>query len=327
MAAKAMQLTLTGAGGYTTDLPKSNYIASADPTTAADDTAGYVSGSIWVNTTGGTVWACQSNATGAAVWIQLGPGVAGATGADGFPGGYTFRMTFRTGTGPSGSTGEFKYNNATVASVTALYSAKTDFSSSSLTDVLNNIARGDFIKLWRISDQTKWAVFQVTSSTDNTTYQTLAVTYVAANSTFADTNPIAFSICKAGPTGAIGGIVGTTPGVTSSTGLRTSGTPATISMATGSDDESGVITCTPGGAPATSALAFTVTFSAAYVNTPKAVILTPANAAAQALLDTGAFPYINDVDTTTALFKCYTGAVALTTGTGYRFHYKVCSAG
>lgn len=127
--------------------------------------------------------------------------------------------------------------------------------------------------------------------------------------------------------GALGGVVGTTPGVTSSTGLRTSGTPATIAMATSSDDESGVITCTPGGSPATSALAATVTFSSAYTNTPKAVILTPANAAAQALLDTGAFPYVNDVDTTSALFKIYSGAVALTTGTAYRFHYKVCSAG
>jgi hypothetical protein len=301
-----MAVTLKFNRGLSAGLPS---LAVGEPAFTTDTHQLYVgSGSGNINITGAT-------------------GATGAAGADGFPGGYTFQMTWRSGTGASGSTGEFKYNNATVASVTSLYSAKTDRSSSSLTAVLNNIVRGDYIKVWKVSDQTKWAVFAVTSSTDNTTYQTLGVTYVAANSTFSDTDVIAFSICKAGPSGAIGGVVGTTPSVSSSTGLRTSGTPATIAMATGSDDESGVITCTPGGSPATSALMATVTFSAAYVGTPKAVILTPANAAAQTLLDTGAFPYVNDVDTTSALFKMYTGAVALTTGTAYRFHYKVCSAG
>jgi hypothetical protein len=253
-------------------------------------------------------------------------GTPGATGADGYPGGYTFEMTWRSGTGPSGSTGEFKYNNATVASVTALYSAKTDRSSSSLTDVLNNVAKGDYIKVWRVSDPTKWAVFAVTSSTDNTTYQTIAVTHVASSSTFSDTNVIAFSICKAGTPGGAGGSVGSTPSVASGTGLRSGGTPGTISMDTGSDDEAGSITFTPGGTPLASNIVGTVTFSAAYTNVPKAVLLTPGNEAG-AVLAAGQMPYVKRANTTASKFEIWSGTTSLVTGTSYNFHYAVRCVG
>lgn len=55
-----------GPGTY----PKCNFSAAVAPGVNDDDTAGYVPGSQWVDTTGGASYICQSNATGAAVWLQ-----------------------------------------------------------------------------------------------------------------------------------------------------------------------------------------------------------------------------------------------------------------
>jgi hypothetical protein len=55
---------------------KANLTATADPTSANDNTQDYGAGSIWVNSTNGRVWHCQSAATGAAAWaLEVVPGV------------------------------------------------------------------------------------------------------------------------------------------------------------------------------------------------------------------------------------------------------------
>lgn len=245
-------------------------------------------------------------------------GGSGAAGADGFPGGYTFKMTFRTGTSPSASTGEFKYNNATVASVTALYSAKTDRSSVSLTAVLNSVVANDLIKLWVVSDQTKWAIYKVTASTDNTTYQTFTVTHVASNSTFSDTSVIAFSICKAGPTGASGGALGSTPTITAGTGA---GTPGPIVIDANSDTKAGGFSIVTGGSPATDATIVTVTFSSALAAAPKSVIISPANKVTRNLA-INQQPFVLFSDVLAASFKITSNTTALGTTT-YRWYYSV----
>jgi hypothetical protein len=62
--------SLTSSSGHGFQ-PQSNFAATANPTVNNDGTQGYVAGSEWQNTTNGTVWACISNATGAAVWKEL----------------------------------------------------------------------------------------------------------------------------------------------------------------------------------------------------------------------------------------------------------------
>ncbi len=51
-----------------------NYLATADPTAGDDETAGYSTGSIWVNTTTPQWFFCVSAATGSAVWTSGGGG-------------------------------------------------------------------------------------------------------------------------------------------------------------------------------------------------------------------------------------------------------------
>lgn len=51
--------------------PQSNYAATTNPGVSNDNTAGYVIGSLWINTTLNTTWVATSVATGAAVWKEL----------------------------------------------------------------------------------------------------------------------------------------------------------------------------------------------------------------------------------------------------------------
>jgi hypothetical protein len=51
-----------------------NFSATAAPTTSDDNSKGYSVGSMWINTTGSTIYTCTNNSTGAAVWSQGGGG-------------------------------------------------------------------------------------------------------------------------------------------------------------------------------------------------------------------------------------------------------------
>lgn len=64
----ALPLSSSTAAGL---MPQSNFSATVDPTVSNDNTQGYTAGSIWQNTTAGTVWHAISVATGAAVWKKL----------------------------------------------------------------------------------------------------------------------------------------------------------------------------------------------------------------------------------------------------------------
>lgn len=55
-------------------LAKGKYNATAAPTVNDDDLDGYSVGSVWINTTGHTIYVCESASTGAAVWRQVYPG-------------------------------------------------------------------------------------------------------------------------------------------------------------------------------------------------------------------------------------------------------------
>jgi len=50
---------------------KANFAGTAAPTSAADSSAGYVAGSLWLNTTAGSAFICRSAALGAAVWLPI----------------------------------------------------------------------------------------------------------------------------------------------------------------------------------------------------------------------------------------------------------------
>jgi hypothetical protein len=59
--------TATQAGFF----PQYNRTAILNPTVNDDGTAGYVAGSLWINTSNSTTWVAISVATGAAVWKEI----------------------------------------------------------------------------------------------------------------------------------------------------------------------------------------------------------------------------------------------------------------
>lgn len=74
MAADTMAWPMKNDAGttlFTFNLPLFKLDATTAPTTANDDTQGYVAGSIWVDRTNDKVYICTDNATGAAVWVQI----------------------------------------------------------------------------------------------------------------------------------------------------------------------------------------------------------------------------------------------------------------
>jgi hypothetical protein len=66
--------------------PLDNLVATTDPTSTDDSSAGYEVLSRWVNTETNTIWVCASAAASAAVWNTAGPGADGADGAEWFVG-------------------------------------------------------------------------------------------------------------------------------------------------------------------------------------------------------------------------------------------------
>jgi hypothetical protein len=99
------------------------------------------------------------------------------------------------------------------------------------------------------------------------------------------------------------------------------GTGASVTLGTGSTDLAGEVTVLTGTAPATADIVFQITYTSAFTNKPF-VALSPANAAS-ALLASNAGPYVNDVQSTTAIMKVYSGTVALAAITSYRWYYHV----
>ena len=218
-----------------------------------------VSGATGAAGTNGAVGATGvSGATGA-----VGPtGVSGATGASGAVGGNTQNYTFDNSSivaGDPGS-GKLRMNNATIASVTALY---VNYNNAAAIDVHLWLASltGGTVRIFNLSDPTKFWIGSITAVADNGTYKTYTVTYISANGTLGTTaGDLAVSYVTTGATGAVGatgvsgatGAVGPT-GVSGATGAAgTNGTNGTngavgatgVSGATGSAGTNGAVGAT-----------------------------------------------------------------------------------
>lgn len=86
--------------------------------------------------------------------------------------------------------------------MTEIYVHDTDAGGGGNDAYLDTLAAGDKVKIFQTSDVTKWAIYAVVSNTDSGAYHTLVVTFVAANSTFADGAPIGLTTQAIGPQGA-----------------------------------------------------------------------------------------------------------------------------
>lgn len=110
-----------------------------------------------------------------------------AVGPTGAAGGVSFLYTYSTTTTDADpGTGTLRLNNASYASVTQVFIDLLAFGGADVTDFLDSLddstnpVKGT-IKISAASDQTKWVVFSLTSTTTVAGYRKLVVTYVDHN--------------------------------------------------------------------------------------------------------------------------------------------------
>jgi hypothetical protein len=142
--------------------------------------------------------------------------------------------------------GDFRLNNATLASVTAaaVSDNSADTGNPAVTNAIlawddsTNSVRGTlYIK--QIADPANFAIYNITgASTDDTGWTQLALTHVVSAGTLSNTDPCVLEFARAGDLGATGptGVTGPTgpTGVTGATGPTgpTGPTPATATEGT-----------------------------------------------------------------------------------------------
>lgn len=178
-------------------------------------------------------------------------GATGGTGPTGSFGGDSFAFTYSTTTTDSDpGAGTFRFNNATMSSVTQAYVDLTDTGGSTITAWLDSLDDGTStvkgnLKFFNKNDPTRWVTFKLTAWTTATGYRKLTLTFVAAGTaltTTAGETVMTFSpggdLGATGPTGATGtagtaGAVGAT-GPTGPTGpTGATGSDATMTGPTG----------------------------------------------------------------------------------------------
>lgn len=85
------------------------------------------------------------------------------------------------GTTPPPSTERMRWNNATQSSATELFVDDTNANSIDVSAFLSAVPNGSLIRIQLASDASVFQVFEVTSTTDNTTFFTFGVTNDSAN--------------------------------------------------------------------------------------------------------------------------------------------------
>ena len=142
--------------------------------------------------------------------VTLNWGLAGSAGAAGASAvsGFGFKYTFNSTTTSGPASGQVRLNNAASASATQVFIHETDRNSKAIDSLLNLIGAGTGLLLVSESDPSRYAYYTVTSSTDNGSDRTLAVTHVASNSTL--TGAVTVSIAGGG-SGGVQGIGSASP--------------------------------------------------------------------------------------------------------------------
>jgi hypothetical protein len=178
-------------------------------TSTLTDAGAYDTFNITPISTAGTI---ANNDTFHVITIPLEPGATGATGAAGPTTAPVW--TFDSGTtAVDPGTNEFALNNASAASATILYINETGPGASDLStyiaswdDSTNSAHRGT-LYIIQTTDSSKYAIYTTGTVTDNGTYDSVALTYVAGPGGFTAGQACAFSFTRSGNAGAGSGDV------------------------------------------------------------------------------------------------------------------------
>jgi hypothetical protein len=121
------------------------------------------------------------------------------------------------------------FNNADPDLVTHIYIEKKNYDDIDITAWLQTIAAGDQVYTYDVDDITKFAIYNITAVTEDTTYFDFTVTAIDSNGTYSAADKITFDINYQGPTGPTGptGLTGATgatgPAGATGTGLISGG--------------------------------------------------------------------------------------------------------
>lgn len=145
-------------------------------------------------------------------------GGTGATGAPGAAGGYNYQ--FNTATSGDPSSGKLLFDNATLASATALHISETAHDSAALAGVLagwddsTSTIKG-LVSVIDKANPANYAFFNVTGTiTDAGAYDVFTVVHVASGGTIANNADVSVNFSRTGDVGATGA-----SGTTASLGL------------------------------------------------------------------------------------------------------------
>lgn len=128
----------------------------------------------------------------------------GAAGADGITG-FGLKYTFSATTTSPPNSGQVRLNNALPASATSIFIHETDRNSNNVASVLAALTVGSAIMILDESDPTAYALYTISSNTDNGIDRTIGVTAIAAGvGTFSGSVLLTFAM--KGDTGATGSV-------------------------------------------------------------------------------------------------------------------------
>ena len=137
-------------------------------------------------------------------------GFTGSKGQDGNFGGATFDYTFdNTITSADPGVGRLKFNNATLSSATSLFIDASNDASTDISTFLNTIddssstIKGHF-RVSKKFDPTTFALYTITSLTNNTGWFTVVCSYASGSGTFANNDDVIITFARTGDKGDTG---------------------------------------------------------------------------------------------------------------------------
>lgn len=151
-------------------------------------------------------------------------GTNGAAGAQGSYGGYTEPWLFDTGTGITPASGDIRFNNATLGSVTHLYINNTNSDAISAVDFLGSLDNGGLFGYFRVAKITtgpgNFLAGKITAITVAAGYYDLTVVITASNGSFANNDPLFFTFSPGSNLSQAFVYEGKLPAVASNVGLK-----------------------------------------------------------------------------------------------------------
>mgnify|MGYP001562922701 CR=1 FL=1 len=150
-------------------------------------------------------------------------GSTGATGSTGTSSGMYMRWTYESSDVAPPSAGAFRQNDAVHSAADKLFIHETSLDLGGSGFLTTTLKVGTLVRLQQQNDASNWAMWEVTSSTDNGSYRTYDVSYVSSGSSFVDGSTVLIAPALIGSTGPIGptGVTGPTgAGVTGPQGIQ-----------------------------------------------------------------------------------------------------------